>query len=115
PLVSRQNRFTSVCGVQPKFGEFRAVPPSHLCCQNIFELVGYFAKPGETASRGIAFERVHNATHAADDFFIRRSSFQLQPRLVQGLEELVRALKKECAKLRATILGRKAHPFTSRR
>src|SRR6202007_1817807 len=98
-----------------EFGKFCAVGLGDFLGQNVFELVGYFAEPGETAGRGIAFKSVHHTTNAADDFFIRGTSFEFQSSLVERLQELVGGLKKETAQLGVAILGRKAQPFPSSR
>ena len=114
-LVCGEHRFKCVRGHQNNFGKLRAVGLTCLLGQNVFEFMRYFAQLGETARRGISLKRMHHPSHASNDFFIRWTSLEFEPGLIQRLEEFVRTLKKKRAKLRAAILGRKAQLFTSRR
>ncbi len=77
--------------------------------------MGQFAQVVEATGSGIALQRVHGTAHAANDFFIRWAGLELQARLVEQLQKLVGALKKERAELRAAIFRRTAHVLASRR
>jgi len=55
------------------------------------------------------------AANAANDFLIGGTSLELEPRLIEGLKDLVGALKEESAQLAATILGRTTHVVASLR
>ncbi len=114
-LVSGKHRFERVHGHQNDFGKFRAMRLAHLLGQHIFKFVSDFTQLGKSAGRGIAFERVHHAANATDDFFISGTSFKFQSSLVERLQELVGGLEEESAQLGVTILGCKTQLFTSSR
>src|ERR1700730_13841681 len=64
---------------------------------------------------GIALERMHRAPHAANDFFVRRIRFEIEPRFIERLQQLTRALEKEHAQLRIAIVEKAAQFFASSR
>ena len=69
----------------------------------------------KTASRRITLESVHGAANTADHLLIAGTRFELESRLIERLEQFVRALKEESAQLTAAILGRTFHELTSLR
>ena len=74
--------------------------------ENIFEFMSELAELVISAGRGITLERVHGATHATNHFFVGGTRLEFEPGFVQRLQQLIRALKKERAKLAAAIFGR---------
>src|SRR6202008_1955272 len=94
-LVSGKHGFESVGGNQNQFGKSCAVGFGHFLGENVFQFVRKFAEAVETAGGGIALEGVDHAANAADDFFIRGTSFEFETSLVERLEELVGGLKKK--------------------
>ena len=74
-----------------------------------------FAEPVEAASGRVALEGVHGAANATNNFFIRRTSFELQAGFIERLQQFVGALKEESAQLGAAIVGLTLQPFTSMR
>jgi hypothetical protein len=83
--------------------------------KNVFEFVSELAQLVETASGRVTFERVYGTAHAAYNFLVRGMSLKLEPRLVERLQQLIRALEEERAKLRVAIFGRLAQEFASTR
>src|SRR5258708_34985437 len=69
----------------------------------------------KAARRGIALERMHRSAHAADDFFVRGICFEIEPRLIERLQQLISALEKKRAQFRIAIFGKAAHVFASSR
>jgi hypothetical protein len=58
---------------------------------------------------------VHGAANTADHLLIAGTRFEIESRLIERLEQFVRALKEESAQLTAAILGRTFHELTSLR
>ena len=112
-LVGGKHGFKTVSGGQNHFSHLRAARVRDFRRQHVFEFVRQFTQLVETARRGIALQRMHGAAHPAKDLFVGRIRFQFQPRLVQRLQQFVRALKKEPAKLRAAIFRRTTHELAS--
>src|SRR6266699_437024 len=83
--------------------------------QHVFQFVGELTELVKTAGGGIAFQGVDGAANPANDFFIRGMSLELEPRFIEGLEDLAGAFKEESAQLAAAILGRTTHELTSLR
>src|SRR5258708_37202864 len=69
----------------------------------------------KAARGGIALERMHRSAHATDDFFIRGIRFEIEPRLVERLQQLISALEKKRTQLRIAIFAKAAHVFAPRR
>jgi hypothetical protein len=58
---------------------------------------------------------VDGAADTPDEFLVRGTLLELQTGIVDGLEELAGALKKERAKLRTPLVGQEGQEFTSMR
>src|SRR4029077_9447948 len=83
--------------------------------EDVFQFVRNFAELVETTSSRIALERVYGAANAANNFFVRGTSFELQAGFIKRLQQFVGALKEESAQLGAAIVGLTLQPFTSMR
>lgn len=112
-LVGSQHRFERIGSRENDLGKSRAVFLRHLWRKNVFQLVSEFAQLVESAGRRIALKRMHGAPHAANHLLVRGTSLKLQPRFVQRLQQLVRALEEDGAKLRIAIFGSLAQEFAS--
>jgi hypothetical protein len=88
---------------------------SDLQRKDVFQFVRDFAQLVEPACGRIALQRVDSAADTPDEFLIGRTFFELQPSIVDDLENLRGALKKECAELCAAILGQETQEPTSMR
>jgi hypothetical protein len=80
-----------------------------LVCQQVLNVVGEFAELPVSASGGIALERVHRAPDASQRLRVRRVGFEEDAGLIQLLQDVLRALKKEFAKFRGAFIGEKVH------
>jgi len=74
-----------------------------------------FAQLVKSTRGGIAFQGMHGAADATNDFLVSRTRFELEPCFVERLEQLAGALKEESAQLAAAILGEATHVLTSLR
>jgi hypothetical protein len=83
--------------------------------KDVFQFVSDFAQLVEAACGRIALQRVHSAANAPDELLIGGTFFELQSSIVDDLENLRGALKKECAELCAAILGQETQEPTSLR
>ena len=115
PLIRRKHGFKRIRGGKNNLRQSGAFCFADLWRKNIFELVRDFTELMETARGGISLERVNRTADTANDFFVRRTGFELQAGFIERLQQFVRTLKEESAKLGAAILGLLLHPFTSMR
>ena len=114
-LIGAEHALKLVDRRENDFGYFRAVRLRYLNGKNVLKFVADLAELGKTASRRVSLQCVDRATHTPDQFFVSGSSLELQPGVVDHLEQLSRALKKEGAEFRTTILGEQAQGATSSR
>jgi hypothetical protein len=113
-LVGGEHRAKTVGGGQNELGQLGAAGLRDLWRQHIFQFVGKFTEFVKTAGGGIALQGVDGAANAANDFLIGGTRLELKPRLIEGLENLVGALK-ESAQLAAAVLGSTTHVVASLR
>ncbi len=107
--VGREHFVESVRGGEDDFGDSGGVLLGQLRGEHVLELVGQLAQLAKTAGRRIALQRVHGAANVAKLFLVARLLFERETGFVHILENLLRALEKEVAKLRSVFVGRKAH------
>ena len=69
----------------------------------------------KTTGSGITLERMHGTADATNDLFIRWTHLKLEPCFVERLQQFIRALEKDSAKLGVAIFGRLAQEFASTR
>jgi hypothetical protein len=69
----------------------------------------------ESAGGGIALERVHGAADASQCVGVARIALKEDPRFVQLLQQILRALKEEFAKFNCALIGKKCQTATSMR
>jgi hypothetical protein len=77
--------------------------------QDVFQFVCQLAQFAIATRGGISLQRVHSPAHAAQAFLVAGVFLQRQPGIVHRLQNFLRALKKEIAKLRGPVVGRKRH------
>ena len=114
-LVRGEHGLEGIGSRENDFGESGAVLLRHLRREDIFEFVSEFAELVKAAGSRITLERMHGATHAANDFLVGRMRLELEPGFVERLQQLIRALEKDRAKLGVAIFGRPAQEFASTR
>ena len=113
PLKGGEHRAKTIRRGEDQLREIRPRSLSNLRSKHILEFVRQLTQLVESASCGIAFQSVDGTTNPANDFLIRGTSFELQARFVEGLEDLIGALKEESAQLAATIVAGTTHVVTS--
>jgi len=107
PAMSAEHRMKAVrCG-KNDFGDNLAPLIDELVCQQVLNVVGEFAELTVSAGGGIALKRVHRAPDAGQRLRVRRVGFEEDAGLIQLLQDVLRALKKELAKFRGAFIGKK--------
>ena len=114
-LAGPQQLIESVSGGQYHFCKTHAVRFRHFWRQYIFNFVREAANRREAARGGITFQRMHSATHAAKYFFVSRTSFQFETRLIQRLQYFAGTFKKESTQFGGPIVWQIVHEPTSSR
>jgi hypothetical protein len=114
-LVGGEHGFEGIGSGEDNFSEAGAMLLRHLGSQNVLKFVSQFAQLMKAASSGVAFEGMNGAANAANHLFVGGMSFQLEPRFIERLKQLVRAFEKDSAKLRVAIFGRLAQEDASTR
>ncbi len=113
--VGSEHCVEAVRGGENNLGDSLAALDDQGGSQQILEVVRKLTELPEPAGRGIALERVHGAADASQRLGIARIALQKDPRLVQLLQQFLRALKEEFAKFGGALLGKKVQPATSMR
>src|SRR5437773_1960523 len=88
---------------------------NNLAAMHVFQFVGELTESVKTAGGGITFQGMDGAANPANDFLVRGTSFELQSRFIEGLKDLVGALKEKSPQLAAAIVGGTTHVVTSLR
>jgi hypothetical protein len=113
--VRAKHGVKTVRGGKDNFGHYFSALNHQRGRQQIFNIVREFTELTESASGGVALERVHRAPDASQGLGVRWIGFQEDSRLVQLLQLILRALKEEFAKFGRALIGEKVHSFASMR
>src|SRR5579864_2584848 len=114
--MSGQNAIEGVGGAEHQFHQVGARRGAgYFRSQRILQFMSDLAEFAETDRRRIALERMHGAANAAHDLRILWGLLQAECFLVQSLQDLLRALKKELAQFHHAVVGEEVQAFTSTR
>ena len=114
-LVAGEHGAKTVGGGKNEFRQIGAASLCDLWRQHVFQFVGELTESVKTAGGGITFQGMDGAANPANDFLVRGTSFELQSRFIEGLKDLVGALKEKSPQLAAAIVGGTTHVVTSLR
>src|ERR1700680_1869615 len=96
--LGTQHRVEAVGGGENDLGDSLAALSYQGGRQQVLEFMRQLTELPEAARCGVALERVHGATHASESIGIARIDLKKNPRFVQLLQQILRALKEEFAK-----------------
>jgi hypothetical protein len=113
--IGTQHRVEAVGGGENDFGDSLAALGYQGGRQQVLKFMRQLAELPKSARCGIALEGVHGATHASQGIGIARINLEKNPRFVQLLQQVLRALKEEFAKFGGAFIGKKVQPATSMR
>jgi hypothetical protein len=111
--IGGEQSVKQVGGYEHDFDEGIAISGGNLRGENVFDGVCEFAEFLVPAGCRVSLEGVDTAPQIAHDPGVTRGSLQQQSLLVEGLENLLGALKEDAPQFVGAIVGKNAHCYAS--